>query len=64
MDCFIKRKVYGRIPNPPLGRVITEGTSGDCPECYDTTIKKYKWFRETFGCIQEKCKNYYRRFNK
>lgn len=47
------------VPGFPLCRIIREGTVGDCPVCQSTTIKKYKWFGPTLGCIQPNCKNYY-----
>ena len=47
-------------PKRPLTRIITEGTIGDCPKCNSTTIKRFIWFGQSIGCIQPKCKNYYK----
>ena len=47
-------------PNPPLGRIIREGTIGDCPKCHSTTIKRFIWFGIKIGCIQPECENYYK----
>ena len=52
---------YGKTPpSPPLSRVIREGTDGDCPSCKSTTLKRFKWFGMSMGCIQPKCENYYK----
>lgn len=49
-------------PPPPIGRLIKEGTIGDCPKCKSTTVKRFFWFGRSIGCIQPKCTNYYKRF--
>ena len=49
-----------KIPKPPLGGLVKEGTIGDCPKCYSTTIKRFIWFGKSMGCIQPKCDNYYK----
>ena len=59
----MKRDKYKIDPSritPPLGRLIREGTVGDCPSCGSTTIKRYKWFGMSIGCIQNGCSNYYK----
>jgi hypothetical protein len=52
------------IPKPPHGRRIKEGTIGDCPICHSTTIKKYRWFGKSLGCIQPACPNFFIKKNK
>ena len=52
---------YPKPPKPPLGRLIREGTIGDCPYCGSTTIKRWILFGRSIGCIQETCTNYYKR---
>jgi len=44
----------------PCIRLIREGTVGDCPDCGSTTVRKYGFFGKKIGCIQPKCKNYYK----
>jgi len=44
----------------PCIRLIREGTIGDCPDCGSTTVRKYGFFGKKIGCIQPKCKNYYK----
>ena len=51
-------------PIQPIIRIIREGTIGDCPVCGSTTIKRFIFFGMSIGCIQPKCKNYYKRFIK
>lgn len=46
------------LPKFPPSQVIREGTIGDCPICGSTTDKKYIWFGEKIGCINERCSNY------
>ena len=46
------------LPEPPLARIIREGTLGDCPKCGSTTVTKSIWSRKKIGCIQPKCINY------
>jgi hypothetical protein len=48
-------------PKRPLTRIITEGTSGTCPICGSTEIKRFIFFGMSIGCIQPKCQNYYKR---
>jgi len=48
-------------PEPPLSRIITEGTIGTCPECGSTEIRKWYGLGKPLGCIQPKCKKYYER---
>lgn len=52
------------IPKPPHGRRIKERTIGDCPICHSTTIKKYRWFGKSLGCIQPTCPNFFIKKNK
>ena len=52
-------------PSPPLSRIITEGTIGDCPKCRSTRVRKTKLGKffgmgKKGGCIQPKCDNYYK----
>ena len=47
-------------PNPPICRIITEGTIGSCPICHSTELRKYSLFGKKIGCIQPQCKNYYK----
>ena len=52
-------------PKPPLSKIIREGDwNPDCPKCHSSTIKRFIWFGRSIGCIQPKCKNYYKRFEK
>ena len=51
-------------PKRPLIRIITEGTSGTCPICRSTEIKRFIFFGRSIGCIQPKCENYYKRCEK
>jgi hypothetical protein len=30
-------------PKPPLWRIVKEGTTGDCPICKSTMLKKHEW---------------------
>jgi len=46
-------------PKRPLIRIITEGTSGTCPICGSTEIKRFIFFGISIGCIQPKCERYY-----
>jgi hypothetical protein len=48
-------------PKRPLTRLITEGTSGTCPICKSTEIKRFIFFGRSIGCIQPECENYYKR---
>lgn len=48
-------------PTPPLNRIIKEGTTGDCPLCKSTTIKRFILFGKSIGCIQPKCNNYFKK---
>lgn len=47
-------------PKPPLTRLIREGTLGTCPDCKSTEVKRFIFFGKLIGCIQPKCKNYYK----
>lgn len=44
-------------------RLIREGTTGTCPKCGSTELKKYEFlfirFGENIGCIQPKCDNFF-----
>lgn len=48
-------------PNPPVYRIIREGTIGTCPKCHSTEVKKYWLFGKKIGCINSKCENYYKK---
>jgi len=48
-------------PKPPLGRLIREGTSGTCPKCHSTEIRKYGFFGKKIGCIHPECECYYKK---
>jgi len=39
--------------------LIREGTTGDCPHCGSTSIKRWIWFGKIIGCINPGCSNYY-----
>lgn len=58
-----KLRKHKTIKPPPVlvGRLIREGTIGDCPKCHSTTIKRFIWFGQSIGCIQPKCSNYYKK---
>ena len=47
-------------PKPPIGRLIREGTIGDCPYCGSTTVKRWIWFGKIIGCINPGCSKYYK----
>ena len=49
------------FPKPPVGRIIAEGMSGDCPKCHSSEKRKYIWFGKKIGCIQPLCENYYKK---
>jgi len=49
------------VPEPPLSRIITEGTIGTCPECGSSEIKRWYGLGKPLGCIQPECKNYYKK---
>lgn len=55
-------KVSREKPVPPLPRIIREGTIGDCPYCQSTTVRRFGWFGKKIGCINPKCKGYYKKF--
>ena len=51
-------------PKAPLNRIVREGTSGDCPECHSTILRKYEWgifgrWGRKLGCLQPECGNYH-----
>lgn len=48
-------------PIRPMIRIIAEGTSGTCPICKSTEIKRFIFFGRSIGCIQPKCERYYNR---
>jgi len=58
-----KMKNLPPLPKPPLGRIIREGTVGDCPKCHSTTVKKFKWFGSILGCIHPECENYFEKYS-
>ena len=62
MESFPERKeaFIASIRGVPLGRIIKEGTIGDCSLCGSTTKKKFIWFGASRGCINSLCKNYYK----
>ena len=49
-----------RKPQRPMSRIIREGTSGTCPKCHSTEVRKYWLFGKKIGCIQPKCERYYK----
>ena len=54
---------FGNPPEPPPSRVIREGTLGDCPYCGSTTVKRFHWWGRKIGCINSRCKGYYKIFD-
>lgn len=52
----------GVLPKAPLSSIIKEGSLGTCPNCRSTEIKRFIFFGKSIGCIQPKCKNYYKRY--
>lgn len=46
-------------PIRPMIRIIAEGTSGTCPICKSTEIKRFIFFGRSIGCIQPECERYY-----
>jgi len=46
-------------PQPPLPRVIREGTEGSCPKCGSTEKRNWFGLGKKIGCISERCENYY-----
>jgi len=51
----------GQLPHFTSGRLIKEGTIGDCPKCKSTTVKRFIWFGPRIGCIQPECEYYYKK---
>ena len=49
------------LPERPLTRIIKEGTAGSCSNCHSTEKRKYIFFGKKIGCINPKCKNYYKK---
>ena len=53
-------KSIPKVPEPPLTRIVTEGTTGTCPWCGSTEIR-WMGFGRKLGCIQPECKFYYQK---
>ena len=63
---YARYKILNHTFDKPklVGRLITEGSIGDCPKCKSTTVKRFIWFGRMIGCIQPECEFYYKRFEK
>lgn len=49
------------IPEPPLSRLVKEGTYGTCHKCHSTEKTRFIFgFGKKIGCINPKCENYYK----
>jgi hypothetical protein len=58
MKAFLRNKK--NEPKEPYGRMVREGTQGNCPYCDSTTKKRFIWFGISIGCVNNTCENYYK----